>query len=56
MKTGNTHIEATKEVLAWDMNKYFQFINNMLLKTTKLPKNKSILSFTIIFYMLLCGP
>ena len=55
-----THIEAIKEVLAWAMNKHFQFTNNnnVTLKscTTKLPMNKAVLSFRIIFYTLLRGP
>ena len=42
------------------MNKHFQFSNNsnVALKssTTKLPKNKVVLSFKIILYILLCGP
>ena len=43
------HIEVIKEVLAWAMNKYFQFSNNIvLLKTISyVPKNKAVLSFKI---------
>ena len=31
------HIEAIKEVLAWTMNKYFQFSNTMMLLETVVP-------------------
>ena len=30
------HIEAIKEVLAWAMNKYFQFSNNVTSRTKKI--------------------
>ena len=45
------YIEEIKEVLVQAMNKYFQFNNNNYVEnicTTKLPKNKAVLSFTII--------